>query len=315
MINRANISTVVVGGSPSYGPMQAAGGSRGARVYSTTVLDNNFALAGRINSTTISLLPNRTDTGVFLTYASINLRDQIRKGSEVPLQFQYDAADCRIFWTFETVNNYTNLWNYAARAIWDDPSLCVQGSRGFASVANDTTKNFATPASPSQSSSTAAFELPEIANILGQIPGPVPDQVGSAGLVKDTRSSPWAIGVKCVIRTDGTDSCLSGTVCKLASVGCNGKQVDKELRCVPTCNPIPNTYPCGNQTLPCAQNKRILTAQGKIWTGYCPPPQPRKGSTCAIAPGDSDTLEHQGTNLAGEVTINKRSRLLWGTEV
>lgn len=50
----------------------------------------------------------------------------------MPLQFTYEAADCRIFLTPNTFNNFTNLWHYAADAIWTSPGLCVQGSTGFA---------------------------------------------------------------------------------------------------------------------------------------------------------------------------------------
>lgn len=39
------------------------------------------------------------------TAYTVNVRDGIRKGdkSELPLQFQYEAADCRIFYTPEMV--------------------------------------------------------------------------------------------------------------------------------------------------------------------------------------------------------------------
>ncbi|CAF9927474.1 hypothetical protein IMSHALPRED_007227 [Imshaugia aleurites] len=48
-------------------------------------------------------------------------------------QFVYDAADCRIFYTFETWSDYSQLWTYAVNAA-NDPKLCVAGSTGFSST-------------------------------------------------------------------------------------------------------------------------------------------------------------------------------------
>lgn len=122
------------------GPMQAPAGSRGARSYSVTdTLDDNIAYAQYIlqdeEDPRQNFLPNRTEAlDVYVQYAGINLRDQVRKGSDVPLQFLYEAANCRIFYTFKTWNNYTALWQYAADAIWTNPNLCVNGSTGYAST-------------------------------------------------------------------------------------------------------------------------------------------------------------------------------------
>ena len=57
------------------------------------------------------------------------------------LQFLYEAADCRIFYTPSTFSNYTNLWTYAANATWWTPQLCVEGSTGRASNINTTAIN------------------------------------------------------------------------------------------------------------------------------------------------------------------------------
>ena len=51
---------------------------------------------------------------------------------------QFEAADCRIFYTPLTFNNFTNLWKHAANAIWTNPELCVQGSTGFATAKGKT---------------------------------------------------------------------------------------------------------------------------------------------------------------------------------
>lgn len=147
----AGVKVVAVGGRPTTGPMQAPSGSRGARLYPTEVLDANIDFVQLIlqaqNSPEVTFLPNRTEAlDVYVTYASINLRDQVRRDETVPLQFAYEAADCRIFYTPQTVYDYTALWQYAAAAIWTNPSLCVAGSTGYATTGTNKT-DFGGPSS------------------------------------------------------------------------------------------------------------------------------------------------------------------------
>lgn len=55
----------------------------------------------------------------------------MRASETTPLQFKYDAADCRIFYTLDNVYNMSRLWRDAATAAFDDPARCVDGSTGF----------------------------------------------------------------------------------------------------------------------------------------------------------------------------------------
>jgi hypothetical protein len=136
--------------------MQGVSGSRGASIYYTDELDSDIQFTQEIlqdsifdSSMSPYFLPNRTtELTVQVTYASINLRDQVRENETVPLQFAYEAADCRIFYTPHTFYNYSALWQYAADAIWTNPSLCVNGSTGFASKPNTPSDLNAPPDSP-----------------------------------------------------------------------------------------------------------------------------------------------------------------------
>ncbi len=56
-------------------------------------------------------------------------------GAGGPLQFAYLAADCRIYYTLDSVVNVSSLWRDAARAMWVDSRLCVAGSTGYAASA------------------------------------------------------------------------------------------------------------------------------------------------------------------------------------
>jgi hypothetical protein len=134
MAHQAGVRTISVGGRPVVGPMQTTSGTRGAREYSSDSLDYDVQ---QLNDTlgdvdAWSEFPRRDDTGMWINYASFNVRDQMRENEETPLQFKYDAAQCRIYYTLDNVYNMTRLWRDAATATWDDQSLCVEGSTGYA---------------------------------------------------------------------------------------------------------------------------------------------------------------------------------------
>ena len=140
MTNDADVKTVVAGGLPIVGPMQAVGLSRGAAEGDTLNLDANIIFAQQLyeqNGLTdvAALLPNRSDEDTLIQTAGVNLRDIVRPNDPEPVNFKYLAADCRIFYTVESFYNFTNLWHTAANALWSDSSLCVEGSTGFAGTA------------------------------------------------------------------------------------------------------------------------------------------------------------------------------------
>ncbi|MCJ1438725.1 hypothetical protein MMC27_008115, partial [Xylographa pallens] len=81
--------------------------------------------------------------------SGVNARSQVRCGSEVPLQFIYEAADCRIFYTPTMLQDYTILWQTAVSAA-SNSSLCVQGSTG-----NPTAGNITSTDAPGNTTGTA----------------------------------------------------------------------------------------------------------------------------------------------------------------
>ncbi|KAG6355630.1 hypothetical protein INS49_003592 [Diaporthe citri] len=153
MSHQAGVRTVVVGGRPEPGPMQATSGSRGASAYSAQYLDEDIAVSSsRVPHGTFPELNNETqqrDSGMFLITANFNLRDQVRPATDSgpPLQFRYEAADCRLYWTLENALNVTRLWYDAAGAIWGLGlnSSCVSGSIGYASHGVNATTTLAAP--------------------------------------------------------------------------------------------------------------------------------------------------------------------------
>ncbi|KAF2665081.1 hypothetical protein BT63DRAFT_406218 [Microthyrium microscopicum] len=299
MQQSANVSTIVVGGRPSYGPMQAMGGTRGAAAYSNLDIDYNIRIAGKINATVIPLLPNRTDSGIFIEEASINLRDQLRKDSNIPLQFQYHAANCRIFWTFDTINNFTNLWKRAAKATWQDHTLCVTNSTRYTAFTNETVALFPNQTNPAAQTKPAAstqFTVPEFAIIPGQIPDPVQARVNTK-VPRD--SSSLALGAACnpVTTTNKVDTCNKGTSCALVSVSCDAttKKPVSQNRCTRNCATGQST--CGSVSVARCSKDHLDPASG-IWISVCKP-QFQEGSPCAAKPGFTNTKEDSPGNLGG----------------
>jgi hypothetical protein len=152
MTYQAGVKTIAVGGQPKPGPMQAVSGTRGAAAYSADALDYDFDDGLKYlpvdKPEVVSQLPNRTDTGMWINYAGFTIRNQVRGTEFTPLQFQYQAADCRIYYTLGTIYNLTQLWSYTARAAWDDPTLCVQDSTGYPTARNKTSTRLPPSAKP-----------------------------------------------------------------------------------------------------------------------------------------------------------------------
>jgi hypothetical protein len=71
---------------------------------------------------------------------AVNLRDQIRHNDTVPLQFQYEPADCRMFYAMENVWNMSRLWRDSVTAAFDDASRCIEGSTGSSNSTKDAPK-------------------------------------------------------------------------------------------------------------------------------------------------------------------------------
>ena len=145
------------------GPMQAVAGTRGGQTYNykdTSNVANAINLTEQqVNVTDPDLSPLLTPSRYWIRSLTFNLKDQIRKDSEIPLQFTYEAADCRIFYTTPMITDYTVLWTTAANAIWKNSSLCVDGSTNNPSAGNETNLNpppTSTGSAASTTSSSAA---------------------------------------------------------------------------------------------------------------------------------------------------------------
>ena len=283
MTNQAGVRTVAVGGRPVSGPMQAASGTRGALPYSGDDIDSDFALAESpdvgnqtVNASFPELIDGYRDSGVFEIFTGINLRDQVRENETVPLQFKYLAADCRLYYTLANVYNFSRLWHDAANAIWNDPSLCVTGSQGYATSGNATAAT-APPAAPDlQLNSSAVDVLAAAVNVSMAADG--------SGLL----DAPRKVGSKGgSIVTCPTGTCNSGGTCESTSVLCPNNKYVNIRACLARCTGP--DYTCAGTNTYCDLSNKLETkaygsgskgGQQTLYEGWCRPSSGTPSTGC-----------------------------------
>jgi len=154
--NIAGVKAVTVGGRPENRPIQTVTGSKGGEViplitfpgYAGLIMNVSSAVglsSIKSNDATLSSLAKATQlfTRVGDSSSRVQSQDQIRKGDKTatPLQFIYEASDCKIFYTAETYFDPDLAWKQAWDAHSDD-SKCVQGSTKHASSISGGFKSF-----------------------------------------------------------------------------------------------------------------------------------------------------------------------------
>lgn len=180
MHHQGGARTVVAGGRPELGPMQFASGSRGAQSYYNVDLDADIEVAQILNSSITPLPPDSNNIDFYVNYAQFNIKDSIREGEDFPLQFGYEAADCRIFYTTWTVYNFENLWNYVIDAFFRNPELCINGAANLTNPVATTNQTGPTPKpteipTPTTPGSVADLILKGVQRSKRNTPGPSHD--------------------------------------------------------------------------------------------------------------------------------------------
>lgn len=286
MTSQAGVRTVAVGGTPTAGPMQAASGTRGARVYSADALDGDFEFVNNLNQTESTSLPQVRDSGIFTTYAGINLRDQVRPDDPVPLQFKYEAAHCRIYYTLANVYNMSRLWRDAASALWDDASLCVESSTGFATSSNATAAK-APPAATAQVPTLDSSIINHAAKFNTEPTGGLWN--ARQPLTRDSGIQPC----------DATGGCLSGVCTEFLATCSNGRRLPTRA-CLPPCQNRDGNDSCRGANVFCdirsTQESKTATLgfsgtsantnfRHTLRTGLCVPTVGTAALGCPTAPG------------------------------
>lgn len=142
------VRTAALGGRPLRAPMQAVGQIRGGPAMSFAVMppfDRALAPPGlRLPPEPWTYRPplrlggsqgvDVWGMGVMFNAAEVlpyddnkgNVSDALGQG-EVPLQFRYEAANCRLFYTWDMARDITAVWKAVARVAWRGQK-CAPGS-------------------------------------------------------------------------------------------------------------------------------------------------------------------------------------------
>lgn len=217
--------------------MQTPGGSRVAQAYIFDNINNDIKIAKATNASAGNFLPER-QVDVFISDASFIIWDQVGKDKSTPLQFVYKAANCRIFYTKDTVYNFGNLWRYTANAIWTKLELCVQGSMGITSNSNVSDISGPLTGLPSLNPNIR-YNMTTILQLKGAVHEVYPDF--STQQFDHLSTFPNKEGGSCVCRVDGGNNCEGKLTCQKFKI-CQTTQSEytraSDDFCKPTCQCI-----------------------------------------------------------------------------
>ncbi|EEP82090.1 predicted protein [Uncinocarpus reesii 1704] len=144
LLKKEGVKSIVTGGRPRDGPVQAVGGVKGAQVLTFQQVFRSAAHVFELYSTPQEQRQlEDTDIGEIYrdgAYAlartvgdgkggRINYRNAIHVNDKerIPRQFVYEPADCRIWHTPETILDMTGLWMTVANTAWGKGE-CSRGS-------------------------------------------------------------------------------------------------------------------------------------------------------------------------------------------
>ncbi|KAK5112673.1 hypothetical protein LTR85_011184 [Meristemomyces frigidus] len=137
MRQQGGVKTIALGGRPNKDTIQAVGGVKGTNDYPYDYIfagvevpfEYEYLHSGEYYNTTA--LGKYNDLAILRSTDSVvNARDGIRQGdaTETPLQFRYETADCRIYYTPEMVVDETAVWKSVADTAFNGVSHCVAGN-------------------------------------------------------------------------------------------------------------------------------------------------------------------------------------------
>ena len=144
---QGGVRSITLGGRPQVGPMQGVAGSKGAQVYTFgTITEIVSALPQALMAmvkkglTPPALPPLEYIPNVFSKYplgdsktmasgSRFNLRNNMHDGDTTytPLQFIYEASNCKLFYTPSDIYDISGLWERVAEVAWGT-GKCVSGS-------------------------------------------------------------------------------------------------------------------------------------------------------------------------------------------
>lgn len=143
LTKQAGVKTIAMGGRHNSKKIQAVGGVKGSNNYAFTYLQSMASSAIRISTGELAeILKNSVldsmlkVTSVFYRSSAtpaVNVRDALgyNDDSGVALQFKYEEADCRLYYTPEMTVDATAVWKAAADAQWGNSGKCIGNTSGY----------------------------------------------------------------------------------------------------------------------------------------------------------------------------------------
>lgn len=140
LLKKQGVRSIAFGGRPRLTPMQTVGGVRGGQSWSLSTISQHISHAyelalnaSRMGKPILSirelelfkeLAPPSTEnfTIRFNTYlsSSVNFRNTYAENDDItPLQFVYEAADCRRFYTANNYVHPASIWVAASEAMFE----------------------------------------------------------------------------------------------------------------------------------------------------------------------------------------------------
>ncbi|PLB45838.1 hypothetical protein P170DRAFT_364977 [Aspergillus steynii IBT 23096] len=147
LMKSQGVRSIAFGGRPRHEPMQAMGGVKGSQsidigfIYSWISTAHELVAKSLRGSKPImsrqewkqynETLPiSAQDFPLHTIDGGLNLRNAyVQSDTETPLQFVYEAAECRLFYTLGNYLRQESVWSAAARAMFGN-GTCVEGSTG-----------------------------------------------------------------------------------------------------------------------------------------------------------------------------------------
>jgi hypothetical protein len=146
MTNIGGVRALPFGGHPNGQPMQIMGGVRGSQTLSFDNIATVVSAAKALYRETPEKLEFITkeeierfmkvaprplaEFPIKLRSGQVNFLNAYQEGDDdLPVQFQYQAGDCRLYYTAENIYHPKTMWKSAKEAIWGNGS-CVKGSTG-----------------------------------------------------------------------------------------------------------------------------------------------------------------------------------------
>ncbi|EKV10044.1 Peptidase S41 family protein [Penicillium digitatum] len=142
LMKRQGVRTIAFGGRPQKAPMQGVGGVKGGQSLGINYINGYIEQAnGLIRESVNSGSPILTSaewkafnesspstTASLQWSGNLNLRNEYDpEDGQTPLQFVYEAAECRLFYTLENYLERETVWQAAAKAMFGS-GQCVEGS-------------------------------------------------------------------------------------------------------------------------------------------------------------------------------------------